>query len=324
MNYHSIEWHTHTVHSDADQTVEELLKAAAKSNYEILSISDHNTLSAYDEIKEKGLTTSVFLLHNSLEWTTFYGHMLVLGTHEALNWYDAKPADIDLWVKRNKEAGAVLGVAHPFELGSPICTGCHWDFLVRNWDNFDFIEILNGNSPQEQLYNQKAYALWSKLLQEGHHLAASCGRDWHRPKKETENVAINYLGVEQLNEEMIKDSIRKGNFYVTLGPKWEFNLSSQEKHEILMGATILQGTYHLAVKFQNQDNELNRQFGETIKKIKLLQNEEVVAEFSRTNFEEELKIDVALTRGPFRIEGWGSFRGIPDQRLVISNPFYVE
>ncbi|MCP9311734.1 CehA/McbA family metallohydrolase [Liquorilactobacillus satsumensis] len=324
MNYYSIEWHTHTVHSDADQTVAQLLDTAAKSHYEILSISDHNTLSAYAEIAEKGLTTPVFLLHNSLEWTTFYGHLLVLGVREALNWYDAKPTEIDLWVKKNKEAGAVLGIAHPYELGSPICTGCHWDFLVRNWDNFDFIEILNGDSPQEQDYNQKAYTLWSELLRQGHHLAASCGRDWHRLKKETANVAVNYLGVEHLDEESIKASIRQGNFYITLGPKWELSLSSKEQPAIFMGATITQGTYHLAVKFQNQDDDFNRQFGETIKKIKLLQNEEVIAEFSRTAFGAELKTEVVLTPGPFRIEAWGAFKENPDQRLVISNPFYVE
>lgn len=55
MHYYSIEWHTHTTHSDADQTIDQLFAAAAAAHYDILSISDHNTLSAYAEIQQRQL-----------------------------------------------------------------------------------------------------------------------------------------------------------------------------------------------------------------------------------------------------------------------------
>ena len=46
-----IDIHTHTIHTDGDFTVEEILKDAEKNNISILSISDHNNINAYDDLK---------------------------------------------------------------------------------------------------------------------------------------------------------------------------------------------------------------------------------------------------------------------------------
>ena len=325
MHYYSIEWHTHTTHSDADQTIDQLFAAAAAAHYDILSISDHNTLSAYAEIQQRQLQPASWLLRNSLEWTTYYGHMLVLGTQDVVNWYEAKPTDIDQWVQKNRDAGAIVGVAHRFELGSPICTGCHWDFLVRNWDNFDFLEVLNGNSPQEQTYNQKAYALWSQLLKAGHRLTGSAGRDWHRPKKATDNVAVNYLGIpDEISDAAIKASIRQGNFYVSLGPTWQVTLTDAQHRQHFMGETLPQGQYQLDIAILSQSNALSQDFKPAIKEFQLLANETVLRRLPATALEGgRLQTEVALPTGPFRLEARGAFKGQTDQRLIIGNPFYI-
>ena len=48
-----IDLHTHTTYSDGASTLEELLKEAEKNNVTILSITDHDTVEAYKELKEK-------------------------------------------------------------------------------------------------------------------------------------------------------------------------------------------------------------------------------------------------------------------------------
>lgn len=48
-----IDLHTHTNHSDGTDSVEELLKNAEKSNIEILSITDHDSVGAYFELEKK-------------------------------------------------------------------------------------------------------------------------------------------------------------------------------------------------------------------------------------------------------------------------------
>lgn len=47
-----IDLHTHTKYSDGTWNVKELLKNAENANVEILSITDHDTVSAYKEMKE--------------------------------------------------------------------------------------------------------------------------------------------------------------------------------------------------------------------------------------------------------------------------------
>lgn len=48
-----IDLHSHTVHSDGSSTVSELLNEAQKKQLSIISITDHNTINAYEELKEK-------------------------------------------------------------------------------------------------------------------------------------------------------------------------------------------------------------------------------------------------------------------------------
>lgn len=47
-----IDLHMHTNHSDGTDTVEELLKNAENSNLEIISITDHDSIDAYYELKK--------------------------------------------------------------------------------------------------------------------------------------------------------------------------------------------------------------------------------------------------------------------------------
>ena len=47
-----IDLHVHTINSDGDFTTEEILKDAEKNGINILSITDHNNINAYDDIKK--------------------------------------------------------------------------------------------------------------------------------------------------------------------------------------------------------------------------------------------------------------------------------
>ena len=51
MDYYAIELHAHTNHSDGSFTTEELLGRAQDFGYDILTITDHNTVAPYEEWK---------------------------------------------------------------------------------------------------------------------------------------------------------------------------------------------------------------------------------------------------------------------------------
>lgn len=44
-----VDLHIHTIYSDGDKTIEEILKLCAEKKIEYISITDHNTCKVYDD-----------------------------------------------------------------------------------------------------------------------------------------------------------------------------------------------------------------------------------------------------------------------------------
>ena len=66
-----IDLHTHTVNSDGDFSTEETIIEAEKQGVEILSITDHNNISAYDDIKNidlKNIFSGSIIIGTELEF----------------------------------------------------------------------------------------------------------------------------------------------------------------------------------------------------------------------------------------------------------------
>ena len=78
MRWYPVELHTHTCHSDGTFTVEELVQAAKMNGYRALALTDHNTASGTPELIEVAREQGILPVRG-LEWTTYYGHMVVLG-----------------------------------------------------------------------------------------------------------------------------------------------------------------------------------------------------------------------------------------------------
>ena len=75
-----IDIHTHTTYSDGSSSVEEILKEANNSNINIFSITDHNTINAYDEVKKLRHLFSGNIISGIEITTTYKGETIeVLG-----------------------------------------------------------------------------------------------------------------------------------------------------------------------------------------------------------------------------------------------------
>lgn len=90
MSYLPCELHCHSVHSDGSFSVAELLRRAYDDHLALIALTDHNTVSGHGELDDS-ITPAV----PGIEWTTFFGHMLVLGARDFVDWRDAVPANID-------------------------------------------------------------------------------------------------------------------------------------------------------------------------------------------------------------------------------------
>ncbi|NOU97283.1 PHP domain-containing protein [Paenibacillus sp. LMG 31456] len=210
------ELHCHTFHSDGKQSLAELALAARALGLRGVALTDHNTMTGLANREQIVAETGVEVIPG-LEWTTFFGHMLTLGIKEYVDWRNLSPFHIHRGIEGVHRQGGLVGVAHPFRVGSPMCTGCYWEFEVSDWNEVDYIEVWSGLFPSIQRNNARAFAMWTELLNRGHRIAATSGRDWHVSDPVTEPISATFLGirdgVDESNGEHKAEDLSEGSSY---------------------------------------------------------------------------------------------------------------
>ena len=316
MSYLPCELHCHTIHSDGAFQVKELLETAKTDHLSLIALTDHNTFSGHAELDD-----SILPSIRGIEWTTYFGHMLVLGAKQFVDWRDAVPNNIDEKIKEVKAAGGIVGIAHPFQMGSPICTGGRWEFNVKNWNNVDYMEIWHEDLTRITSENTKSLELWTSLLDKGYRIAASYGRDWHRPENGG-HYGCTYIDIDgDVNEQQAIRAIRMGKTVVSTGVKFFFNLH-RYANTYSIGDTVKKGTYTFSFFTDIHSREKNAG-NEAVKykTIRIVTNGgKIVLE---TRFDER-HVRLNLERGHwYRAELWGSV-DTESQPLAITSPIYCE
>ncbi|MCM1286299.1 MAG: CehA/McbA family metallohydrolase [Acetobacter sp.] len=316
MSYLPCELHCHTVHSDGDFTVKELQENAKSDHLAAFALTDHNTMSGYDELDD-----SIIPAIRGIEWTTYFGHMLVLGAKSFVDWRDAVPDNIDDKIKAVKEVGGIVGIAHPYQMGSPVCTGGRWEFNIKNWHNVDYMEIWHENMSGLSSENEKSLKLWTDLLDLGFKIAASYGRDWHRMEK-SGHYGCTYIDIDgEVNEKNVIRAIRMGKTIVSTGAKFFFRVHRLgSTYEI--GSTVRKGTYTFS--FFTDLHSREKDAGEEsviYKTIKIISNGgKTVLETRCDERHTRLKLECGKW---YRAELWGTVDG-EKKPLAITSPIYCE
>ncbi len=322
MRYRPFEMHCHTRHSDGSFTVPGLLEGAAAYGYEGLALTDHNAVSALAEVTPE-LEARTCRVIPGIEWTTFFGHLLVLGCRRFVDWRFVTPDTIDAALAEIKEAGGVAGVAHPCEVGSPLMCGCNWEFHVTRWDLVDYVEIWSGDNPHARAKNALALPWYDALLNAGHHLAVSAGRDWHGPDKpgEIPLLTATYLGVDgPVTAESALEAIRAGRTYVTMGPTMDLILH-QGSRKLGLGETAEAGPAELSVRIgQEERREIWGRNDIQVTGLRLTVNGETAAELSCDGG----TVELALSPGWLRAELLGTYSENQTGILALTSPVYVK
>lgn len=213
------ELHTHTIHSDGQLTLTELAKKAKVFGLRCIALTDHNTISGHSEIQKAQEISGIDIVHG-LEWTTFYGHMVAMGITEYVDWRDKGPGDIHKGIEEVHGKGGLVGIAHPYRFGSPMCTGCHWQFDIQDWEDVDYIEVWSEYFPPIDPVNRRAFKLWTDLLNAGYKITAVSGRDWHGD--DGGKVAVTYLynsySSHDFFDNRVVDALSHHRASVTMGP----------------------------------------------------------------------------------------------------------
>ncbi|NBH78347.1 hypothetical protein D3Z52_09195 [Clostridiaceae bacterium] len=322
--YRPFELHTHTRHSDGKFLTDELLRACAAYGYYGVALTDHNAVTAADEVTPALLRETGMMVLPGIEWTTFYGHLLVLGCNRFVDWRFVTPDTIDLALEEIRAAGGVAGIAHPAEVGAPLMCGCHWEFEVTRWDLVSYVEIWSDEDPHARGKNVLALPWYDALLNEGHRLGISAGRDWHAADPDPSKpplLTATYLGMKEDSVHSALDALREGRSYVTLGPTLDVSIAGRS-----LGDTVPAGPVEVCIQAGcSEREEIWRRWEIQPETVRIVNNSTVLCELPFTDEHAAVSVPVDAQPGWLRVELIGSWKGCEKPDLIaLTSPIYLE
>jgi hypothetical protein len=221
--------HMHTAHSDgqcASQSGNKVpcpvfltVEAAARRGLDFIAISDHNSTSQYDSMRELQPYFDKVLLIPGREITTFYGHMNLFGTTSYLDFRVGiqNVPDTNTLLRNAQRLGALVSINHPDAPTGELCMGCGWAPKSSvDMELLTAVEVVNGGS---ELNGSYGISFWDKQLNEGHRLTGIGGSDNHnalsdpnRPSAVGNPTTVIYAA--ELSTPAILTAIRAGHVFV--------------------------------------------------------------------------------------------------------------
>ena len=208
--------HCHTMASDGDSWLPDVLHAAVETGLDFLGVTDHNGAIP----PERGVLAAEVdwpVLVPGVEVTTYAGHWNAWGGSG--RWYDFREpteAGMQQAMAAANEAGATVSINHPKPFGP------EWRFPAANQSHA--IEIWNGPWPR---LNSVALNVWDDALRSGRRVTAIGGSDMHRLRDERASlISVAQLGTPttwvhvegELTAEAILAAIRRGDCFVSASP----------------------------------------------------------------------------------------------------------
>jgi hypothetical protein len=306
--------HLHTLNSDGDWTVSQMVQASRDAGLAFIVITDHNTYSHHAEIDRLRSNRADLLIMRGEEITTYGGHANAWGLPaNALLDFRVSPGDQEAMSRIAAEAhrrGALISINHPFAL----CPGCNWSYS-RSAVGFDAIEVWNGAWDNQ---DEQALELWDKLLQQGRRITAVASSDSHRQANPVGQAATHVAIDGDLTEEAVLKSIRAGRAYLTRaanGPTISFSAHRLADRRAYLIGDVLRLRKSQPLRFQ-----LAVQGFSGPATVSLISQGQLVGTLPADPGAAQF-VEVSVTRDAyFRVE-------VRDQNgtmLAITNPIYVE
>jgi hypothetical protein len=185
---------------------------------DFIAITEHNTDSQYDQMRELQPFFDHLLLIPGREMTTFHGHFNVFGVTQFMDWRVSKGGlDVNTVLGDARSKGGIASVNHAESPEGEACMGCRWTLTDgTDMSLFSAIEVINYG---KTMFSSAKY--WDSQLRAGHRLAAVGGSDNHNatiPPGEAAAVGWPVTGVEadELSVAAMLAGIRAGRTFIDL------------------------------------------------------------------------------------------------------------
>jgi len=216
--------HMHTAHSDGSclsrrqQRVPCPLfltaKAASERGLDFIAITDHNTTSHADAMRELQPYFDDLLLMPGREITTFQGHANLFGSVATLD-FRVGSADVPDWnalLANIEQAGGVISVNHPIRPSGEQCMGCGWSPRgTLDYERMQAVEVVNGLDADTAF---SGVQFWEHLLDAGYQLTGLGGSDNHDALSGTIGTPTTVIYADRLSQAGIVAAIRRGRVFI--------------------------------------------------------------------------------------------------------------
>ncbi|WP_263350568.1 CehA/McbA family metallohydrolase [Acidicapsa acidisoli] len=222
--------HMHNAHSDGSclsQSGQKVpcplyktVEAAANRKLDFIAITDHNTISQYNDMRELQPYFDQLLLIPGREITTFQGHANVFGTTSFIDFRLTSPhvPNINQMLQQVQDQHGLFSINHPGSPSGAACMGCGWTVPDTDYSRVTSIEAINGGSLDGP---RSGIPFWQDKLNKGYRLTGVGGSDNHDADYPPQTrSAIGHpttvVYAANLSERAILDAIRVGHVFIDI------------------------------------------------------------------------------------------------------------
>lgn len=327
--------HTHSGHSDGSCAsvrdrqmvpcpVFKIVDRARGRKLDFVAITDHNTGSQANSIRELQPYYDDILLLSGRELTSFYGHANVIGVTQNID-FQARSAHQG-WNEQLSSISqhAFVSINHPIRPGGEFCMGCAWLGGFPN-PQINGVEIANGD---DMGTHYSGLLFWERLLESGEKLTAVAGSDNHNPDKDWSSWnalgrPFNWIYADRLSQVEIIDSLQKGKVVLDFSKDEELTNQPPITLTAIIGqktANIGDRIYVAAGQPIGLKIEINSSAG---KQIVLHSNPGLINNFSAAQYittEKSLHYEYKMPTNSSWV--WLELRDEKKNTLAMTNPIY--
>jgi hypothetical protein len=240
--------HMHDAHSDGSCQSQsgkrvpcplyKTVESAAQRGLDFIAISDHNTISQFDAVRELQPYFDNLLLLPAREITTFLGHANVYGTTQFIDFRltSSYEPDVNDLLAQVEKLHAMFSINHPGLPSGESCMGCGWTAPNTDFSRVNAIEIVNGDLREGP---GSGLSFWEKQLNNGFRITGIAGSDNHdadlpQDARSAIGRPITVIYANELSERALLAGTRAGHVFVdTEGTKdraIEFDVKTQSSN----------------------------------------------------------------------------------------------